>query len=273
MKDIKTDLERLKNLSTVPVVMKRILETVGDERKGHYDLGRIIEHDQSLAEKVVAMANSPYFGHAGLINNIEQAILLLGFDLVKSLAISMSVFKIFSKTEIEGVKKFWAHSYRVAIASSLLCDKIPVTTPGVCFLAGLLHDIGRVVFLSLYPDIYKPIMFESDLLEKEKTLFGIGHPEVSRMFLENTLIPDEIIISVRFHHNINECTKHKGVATTVYLSEGIVSRFENNNIADGLWDNDMEDALYASGLSYEDIGFIEDVLNEEGDSIMKFFEL
>ncbi len=273
MMDVNKDVQRLKSLSTIPVVMKRILEAAGDEHKGHGDLGRIIEHDQSLAERVVAMANSPYFGHTGLINNIEQAILLLGFDLVKGLAISMSVFKMFSKTEALKANRFWAHSYRVAIASSLMCDKIPVTTPGVCFLAGLLHDIGRVVFLSLYPEKYKPIIFEAGLIEKERELFGVDHPEVSGMFLENTLIPDEIIIAVRFHHNVRDCRKHKGVATTVYLAEGIVSRIEDDNTADGQWNEEMEEVFYASGLSLDDIKFIEEMLDEEGDSIAGFFEL
>ena len=249
------------------------METIADESKSYMDLGKIIEHDQSLAERVVAMANSPYFGHSGMINNIDQAVLILGFDLVKSIAISMSVFELFSKTEAKKMKKLWVHSYKVAIASSELCGKIPVTTAGVCFLGGLLHDIGRLVFFSLYPDRYRDFMFEEGLSEKERRIFGTDHAEVAGWFLEGMLIPEEIITAVKCHHDIKACSKHVGVASTVYFAEGIISSMDKDEASDGKWVDEMESLFLECGLSGDDIVMIEKRINEEAEEIRRFFDL
>ncbi|NOX20412.1 MAG: HDOD domain-containing protein, partial [Nitrospirae bacterium] len=154
MRNIRDDMKGIKSLSTIPVVMRRVIEVVSDENASFEDLSRVIEHDQAIAEKVVSMANSPFFGHSGMINSIEQAVMFLGFDLVKSIAISMTVIHLFNKTEAKNITDFWEHAFEVAVISDVLCKKIPITDGGVCFLSGLLHDIGRLIMYLVYKGEY-----------------------------------------------------------------------------------------------------------------------
>jgi len=271
VRDVRGDISRLKTLSTIPVVMKRLLETISDENSSFVELSEIIQHDQSLSERVVAIANAPYFWHSGLINNLEQATLLLGYDLVRSIAISISVFDLLGKDEARRMKELWAHSYEVGLIAGLLCDKVPVTSGGVCFLGGLLHDIGRVLFYTLYTPEYKPVMFDEAVTEREKELFDTDHSTAGGWFLEYSLFPEEIIFAVRHHHGIQGCEKHKGIAVTVHLAEALSSVLVPRNEADGVWDEDKERLFYKSGLKREDMEHIGSIVRRETPFIDSFF--
>ncbi|MEC4684317.1 MAG: HDOD domain-containing protein [Nitrospirota bacterium] len=273
MRDIQKDISGLKTLSTIPVVMKRLLETISDENSSFVELSEIIQHDQSLSERVVAIANAPYFWHSGLINNLEQATLLLGYDLVRSIAISISVFDLLDKDEARRMRELWAHSYEVGIIAGLLCDKVPVTSGAVCFLGGLLHDIGRVIFYTLYAPEYRPIMFDEAVTEKETGLFDADHSAAGGWFLEYSLFPEEIISAVRHHHSLKGCERHKGIAITVHLAEALSSLLSPRNEADGFWSKDKERLFYKSGLKKEDMEHIGTIVRKESPLVKNFFEM
>ncbi len=273
MRDIQVDISGLKTLSTIPVVMKRLLETISDEDSSFVDLSEIIQHDQSLSERVVAIANAPYFWHSGLINNLEQATLLLGYDLVRSIAISISVFELLGKDEAKKMRELWAHSYEVGLIAGLLCDKVPVTSGAVCFLGGLLHDIGRVIFYTLYGPEYRTVMFDEAVTEKEMALFNADHGTAGGWFLEYSLFPEEIIFAVKHHHSLKGCEKHKGIAVTVNLAEALSSFLTSRNEADGCWSKDKERLFYKSGLKKEDLEHIGTIVRKETPFIENFFEM
>ncbi|VAX27423.1 hypothetical protein MNBD_NITROSPIRAE02-808 [hydrothermal vent metagenome] len=273
MRNIQEDISSLKTISTIPVVMKRLLETINDEDSSFVDLSEIIQHDQSLSERVVAIANAPYFWHSGLINNLEQATLLLGYDLVRSIAISISVFDLLGKEEAKRMRELWAHSYEVGLIAGLLCEKLPVTAGGVCFLGGLLHDIGRVIFYTLYAPEYRAIMFDEAVNEKETGLFDVDHSAAGGWFLEYSLFPEEIVSAVRHHHSLKGCERHKGIAITVHLAEALSSVLAPRNEVDGFWNKEKERLFYKNGLKKEDMEHIETIIRQETPFIENFFEM
>ncbi|RMG71276.1 MAG: HDOD domain-containing protein [Nitrospirae bacterium] len=273
MFDLRRDIKKTKSLSTIPVVMRRLIQAISDENATFEELSHVIEHDQAIAEKVVAMANSPFFGHSGRINSIEQAVMFLGFDLVKSIAISTTVVHLFSKTEAKNLTEFWAHAFEVAFVSDLLSKKIAVTNGGVCFLAGLLHDIGRLVLYLTYKNHYLDIMFEKELLEKEKERFGASHNSVGRWFLEDALFPEEILYPVQYHHSLEGIDKHKGLALSVLLAEALVKKVRDSIAADGVYNEDTEELLGVIGFSPDDIKDVEEALIEEEENIKLFFHI
>ncbi len=271
MFDVKRDIKKTKSLSTIPVVMRKLIETISNEKATFEDIGHVLEHDQAIAEKVVAMANSPFFGHTGMINNIDQAVMFLGFDLVKSIAISTTVVHLFNKTEARNLTEFWAHAFEVAFVSNLFSKKIAVTNGGVCFLAGLLHDIGRLVLYLTYKNDYRDIMFDENLLEKEMERFGANHTQVGKWFLEDAFFPDEILYPVEFHHSLEGLDSHKGLSVSVLLAEALVKKTRQNIAADGIYNDDTEELLSAIGFQDEDIKQVEDALLQEKENIKGFF--
>ena len=108
---------------------------------------KVIERDQAIAMRVVAASNAAYYGFSGKIRTISQAILILGFDLVRGLAITTTVFNSMPAKEKDRLLELWAHSFETAQAAALIAQRTGAIEKESAFLAGLFHDIGRPVLL------------------------------------------------------------------------------------------------------------------------------
>ncbi len=237
------------------------------------DLYEVISHDQAIAERVIRVANSPFFGHSGGVSDIKQAIMLLGYDHIRTLAISMSVFGMFSKRDDINLRNFWAHSYEVALISALVAEMATGISPRTTFLAGLLHDTGRLVFYNLYRDKYKAILGTDDLLEKEVSIFGCDHALAGSWLAEKAQLPQEQILAIKYHHAPSQATEFRDIVSVVSLSDALSRRFSPKIEDDGIWTGDHDAILLELSLSNEDIKEIGDKLNAEDFEIKNFLEL
>lgn len=269
---VKNKIKQITDLPTIPAVVSRLIKTLQNENASIDDLSEVIRYDQSLTTRIVAAANSPFFGYPGKINSIEQAILMLGFDFTKSISLGVSILSSFP-LQHDTLKKMWAHSYGVATLSGLMCPRIPVADKGVCFLAGLLHDIGRAVFMKLYGDEYSVLLKTDDLIAAEMDTFQCNHAQLGGWFLENLSFPEEIILPVYHHHSVDGTIKHKGIVTAVYLAEGLISLLDQGIACDGQWTEEHEKMFEESGLTGNNIKAYESLLHEELESINNFFKL
>lgn len=269
---IRERIKQLTELPTVPIVISRLIKVLQDENASVNDLSEVIRHDQSISARMVAVANSPFFGYPGRINSIEQAILMLGFDIVKSIALGVSVMGLFP-FQYSAVKKMWAHSYSVATISGFLCCKIPVADKGICFLAGLLHDIGKIVLMGLYRNEYQTFVKSDDPVDVEKNIFQCTHAQAGAWFLESLSFPEEIVLPVCHHHDMVEVDNHKGIVSTVYLAEGLVRTLKPDLAYDGQWTEGHSKTWHDSGLGEDDINELRSFLTEKEEHINSFFEL
>jgi HD-like signal output (HDOD) protein len=278
--DTRNEIKKLKEIPTLPVIITKIVRIMHDEKASVQDLVEIIKHDQSLVSRILAVANTPFFGCRGKINSIDQAILMLGFDLVKSIAVSISIFSIFP-VPYPVMKRMWSHAYKAALLAGVLSLKIPDAHNGVCFLAGLLHDIGRVVLITLqeyryYRDKLQTMssMKSNNLLLWEKEIFKCTHAEAGGVFLEDLLFPPEVFLPVYHHHDHSvEDIKYSGVITDVFLAEGLLSRIGPDSLSDGEWTADVERVFIENGFSMSDIDDYALFLTEQEYHIESFFEL
>lgn len=269
---IRERIKQLTELPTVPIVISRLIKVLQDEKASVNDLSEVIRHDQSISARMVAVANSPFFGYPGRINSIEQAILMLGFDIVRSIALGVSVMGLFP-SQYPAFKKMWAHSYSVATISGFLCCKIPVADRGICFLAGLLHDIGKIVLIGLYKNEYQTFIKSDDPVDVEKSIFQCTHAQAGAWFLESLSFPEEIVLSVYYHHDTGDVDKHKGIVSTVYIAEGLVRTLKPDIAYDGQWTEGHSKAWHDNGLGEDDINELQSFLTEKEKHINSFFEL
>jgi putative nucleotidyltransferase with HDIG domain len=269
---IKYKIKNITDVPTIPVVISRLIRTLQNDKASIEDISGVIRHDQSIAARIVAVANSPFFGYQGRINSIEQAVLMLGFDMVRSISLSASVFGLLP-APYRAVKQIWVHSYMVAVLSGLMCSRVPVANKGICFLAGLLHDIGRVVLMSFYKNEYPVLIKPDNFIEKEKNIFQCSHSEAGGYFLESLYFPEEIVLPLYHHHDIGEADKHKGIATTVYLAEGLISILNPEFAYDGQWTEEHARVFEDIGLDENDIAEFKSYLTNKGEHINNFFEL
>ena len=203
--DYKRQIYAVRDLPTLPVIAQRILGLVDDEKTGTDQLARIIASDQTLAVKVLSMGNSAYYGRRAQIGTVKQAIVLIGGNMLKQIALSVLVFKALDRGS-KGRKEFWRHSLLAANAASLIAREAGGMASDICFMAGLLHDVGKLVLASSLPVEYAAILERTggdglDLVDAEREAIETDHAEVGAWMAERWQLPAALVHAIRFHHN------------------------------------------------------------------------
>ena len=202
---------KIDELPTLPTVVMRILSLIEDANTNTTDITEAISLDPALTSKVLKIANSAYYGFSQLISDLERAVALLGFNMVKSLALSIGVMKTLpseKKSTSFSERELWLHSVTVATIIKEMGKKIGMEKDHeYLFIIGLLHDIGIIVldqfFNELFQEILKdPIALErGKLYEAERKVLGFDHGEVAAILLNRWKFPNEIIKPIVLHHS------------------------------------------------------------------------
>lgn len=270
---VKGFIRGMRELPTIPVLLGKIVSVAQDEGSSAQDLYAVISHDQALAEKVLRVANSAFFGHlTGGIKDIRHAIMFLGFNKIKSIAIGMTVMDVFPVHSSFDIKNLWIHGYEVALLAGALSEIISMTSPRECFLAGLLHDIGRIIFYKMNFKDFLEIESAHDRLEKEKELFGCTHAEAGAWFALESKLPPEIISAIQFHHEPSLATLYKDSVSIVSLAEVICSRFSPKRETDSTWKAEHEVLFLEYSLTDDDISSVGEKFCASKPGIDEFFK-
>ncbi len=246
--EVKSYVINLEGLSTLPVLSGKILSLVKDEKATANDLQEIISHDPALAERVIHAANSALLNHSGQLRDIRQAILLLGSDKIKTIAVGMTVLDLIPHRHSFDLGNLWIHCYEVALIASEVSDYVTMTSPEECFLAGLLHDIGRILFCKIDQERFFQVVTTDGMLEKEQELFGCTHAEAGAWWAEAAGLPQEIIAVAGFHHHPSQAKAFRDSVSIVSLSEALSRMFDPRIEDDGLWTEEHNAILLELGL-------------------------
>ncbi|MGL4207932.1 MAG: HDOD domain-containing protein, partial [Candidatus Adiutrix sp.] len=179
--DAKQKVRRIKNLPTIPGVVAKISRMVENPETSAAEVGKLIAQDQVLSAKVLKMANSAFFGMSRKISSIAQALMILGFDVVKGLVLTSSVFDMIQKS----MGGLWEHSIGCAAASGTVANVLGRDDAEEILVAGLLHDLGKVVLALDMPDDMHLILEKSRLenlffYEAETAILDFHHGEVGQ---------------------------------------------------------------------------------------------
>jgi putative nucleotidyltransferase with HDIG domain len=215
--EVERVLAQLDALPTLPAVAVRLLELTGDARADARDLSRVIESDIALAARLLALGRRAEHGVAS--TSIHELVVLLGFEAVRSLALSVKVFEVFSQdaacpSRVFDPSSFWKHSLAVGCAARLLAERSRGeeeatggrVNPDLAFLCGLLHDIGKIALASCFPKAYDRAMERAaecllDLSEVERSMFGLDHTLAGRRLAERWKLPEVIVQVAWLHHH------------------------------------------------------------------------
>ncbi len=203
-------------LPTLPVVVQNVIRISRDDSTSTADLAAFIAQDQALANKVLRLANSPYYGMGRKVDSIQRAITIIGFDEVVSLAIGIGVFPALKKgsaLSLLDVEALWLHAIGACFAGRLICSYVNgLDCQGQhneksVFLTCLLHDIGKILFAIYFPDEYKKVLAraakeELPLDKVEVDMLGIDHATFAALLMRQWNFPDSIVQPVRFHHRV-----------------------------------------------------------------------
>lgn len=195
------------DLPTLPMVAARINQEMHNEALTAKLLGEIIIEDTALAAKVLRLANSAFYGLQKKVTTLNKAAMVLGFNTVKNLAMSVSIYALYKKKndsliDFEGL---WQHSLGCAVAAKMLIENIDAKLADEVFLFGILHDIGKIIIINAVPREYEKIlqlMDEQNIPENEAELQVIGttHQKLGVLLMDHWKFPDTIIQAVKYHH-------------------------------------------------------------------------
>ncbi len=201
-------VQRIADLPALPIVVPRVLQLVEDQRASAGDLARVIGSDQALATRILRLANSAFYGFRREIVTINHAVVLLGFDTVKSIVLAATVCQTLNENgpaDSFDRERFWLHVGVTASAARLIAKTLRVVDAEAAFVGGLLHDVGKVVLDRFFRPRYAEavrIAAEMPCLirEAEVMLFSVDHAAVGRWLAERWRFPAAIVEPIAFHH-------------------------------------------------------------------------
>lgn len=201
---------KIDELPTLPSVLPKLLNLIEDDKSTSSDIVNTISHDPALTSKILKVANSAYYGFPQGISDLDRAVALLGFNMVKSLALSLGVMQNISSeksTERFSENDLWFHSVVVATALKELSKRFgEKENSDFRFIIGLLHDIGIIILDQFFSDQFQEVLDELNKVERgslhivEKNVLGIDHGEIGAMLLERWQFPPEVRYPIAVHH-------------------------------------------------------------------------
>ncbi len=226
------------------------------------------------------LANSAFYGFARMITTIPQAVVVLGFDTVRSLALGVSVFDTLSQSSEEtGLDRevFWIHSIGCGTASRLIAKELGYRDTGTFFVVGLLHDLGKVIldtyFHAEYEEIVKEMVEEGrSSYDVEADHLNIDHAEVGGWLAFWWKFPDVLIAPIEGHHNpLSVDEQYLKEAVIAHLANVLVKRAGIGACYENLISEPSDLVESALGLSSDQIARITEELRGEKERIEEFF--
>jgi HD-like signal output (HDOD) protein len=201
-------LRKVTNISTLPEVTAKIVATVEDPQSTAASLHKIVAHDPALATRILKVVNSAFYGLPGQIGSVERAIVLLGLNAIKNIAVATSLGQLFRGIKLcEGftAKDLWTHCIAVGVTARELARQMKVPIADEAFLAGLIHDTGLLVSLQVWPDKLKLACetaqkAERDFCEVEREIVGVDHQQLGQGLAELWKFPRSCQLVSGYHH-------------------------------------------------------------------------
>jgi HD-like signal output (HDOD) protein len=212
--DLDRIISRVDDLPTLPRTVLRITELVNDPKSSARDLARVITDDQ-------------VYGFPQRISTITAAIVLLGFDAIRNLLLTTSVFDLFSnrrKTSLIRQEQFWDHSLGCAVGAKVIGNYLRYDKVEELFVSGLLHDIGKIVEMIFLQKAFKEInhlVKDQNILmiAAEEKILGYSHPLVGKLLAEKWNLPPKLISVILHHHQPSEAGRFVLEAAIVHLAD------------------------------------------------------
>jgi putative nucleotidyltransferase with HDIG domain len=215
-------------LPASPALLPRLARLLEDiNTTDIYEIVDVVMYDSALTAKLLQIANSAYFGNHVKISNVGEAINLLGYDVVFMLAAAISGQGCIRATPGTGLDSvlLWKHSVTTAFGAQYVARAAGLDG-NLAFTAGLLHDLGKVVFAETYGKNYAS-MFDPtkrgdiSLVEWESEHYGCNHADVGATLLENWKLPESVVGGVKFHHHPSDAGENAPLAASVCLGNAL----------------------------------------------------
>ena len=198
--------DAISNIKSFSKIIQQAIGMVDSNDKDSREIASVLKRDPLLSARLLSIANSPFYGMSGKVDDIESACVILGNNIIRNILISAGALDSFPAT-VER-KKIWSHSLEVATVSEYLAKELH-QDQGRAYMVGLLHDVGKFILLDSYPEHKSVIEAEHIIdsvsaIEKEMNVMGINHAQAGEKITSIWNLPGEIQELIGKHHNPEE---------------------------------------------------------------------
>jgi HD-like signal output (HDOD) protein len=266
--------DKIIGLPTLPSMLQNINRLMLNPRTSAKEVAQLISSDPAIASKVLRVVNSSFYGFPNRISTVTHAIVILGFNTVKSIVLSSTIFDVFKgerEKDLFDRNDFWRHSVGCGAASRAVGRVIGYQALEEIFIAGLLSDIGKIVEDQFLHDTFVRIVQVTRsknclLARAEEEVLGVTHAEVGAWLFERWNMAKGLVEAIRFHHNPALAGDHQRLASIVHLADILVRAIRFGSGGDNKIPAISETAWKCLGL---DGTPFDRLLNETGEEIEK----
>jgi HD-like signal output (HDOD) protein/class 3 adenylate cyclase len=240
----------LYEIPTLPAVALQVMKLMQHADVNARDVENLLRNDPAISAKLLRVANSAFFGLQRKVTTVGDAVRVLGFTNVQGMTLGLAAFDAF-RTERLNLRDFWTHAVATATAARWLAAKTRIS-PDEAFTVGILHDIGKLVFvLQAEPSYQKVLELQREeslsSREAERSLFDFTHPQVGGLMAERWELPSRFVDAIAHHHDPAAATEAAALCAVVGLADH-VAHMTLPTPYSHFRDGELAAAVAASGL-------------------------
>ncbi len=198
---------QIESFPALPAIVTKVMAVTANPESSANDLMQIILPDQAMCATILKVANSAFFGIPREVSTLERAVVVLGHQEIKNIVIGKAIFSAFPKMTKEtrhSIGLFWEHTFTCGLAAKIIGEHLHFS-PSEMFIAGLIHDIGKLAMFLTFPEQY-PLLQElaghplfTDIAEEQK-YFAMSHDQVGLKLAKKWLLPEQLVAAIGYHH-------------------------------------------------------------------------
>lgn len=261
------------DLVSLPDIALKLNALIGDPHSTAQDIADVIAMDTALTVRLLQIVNSPFYNFPQPIDTITMAITVIGTAQLRDLAMATLIIQKFNHIpeKLVSLETFWCHNIACATAARSIVTELGIQQAERVFVAGLLHDIGKLLMYLAEPDLSRNVLerlkanAELDVNQVEKAIFGYDHAELGAALLKEWGLPDSLIEPVRYHHTPGHARKFVMESSVLHLANVVANKIEplfpvgtNLGLDDRVWvilnstSEYLEDIISVSKNVYDD---------------------
>jgi len=253
--------QKIPKLPTLPPVAEKIIHLVNSKAAFIGSIVETIEKDAAISAKIIGFSNAALYRRGDPVTTIRDAVMKIGFDNVKSVALGISLLTLFKSErgeEPRDYRNIISHSLVTGLIAKELVDMLKWRDHGEVFTCGLLHDVGMLVMSAYFPDIYSQVLLKFKegkvFLEAEKEVFGFSHGDIGAWLADKWMLPEAIYDVIRFHHCPAKAALNPSMAAVIHVSDFVCAKNNYSPVSGkGYEDGFDRAALKMLGLNEQDL--------------------
>ncbi|MFW5775404.1 MAG: HDOD domain-containing protein [Chitinivibrionales bacterium] len=221
-------IEQIDRLPSLPSIATKLIEVVNSPDSSAEDAAELIQNDPGLTTKIIRLANSAFYGMPRSVSSVSSAVVILGFNTLRSVALSAAIMRMFDSAHASfDYARFWRHSVVCAMNAKSIAKKnlrLIMMDPEGAFCMGILHDIGKLIFAHFFADDYRLVQKHADsnqmsILQAEQEIIGVTHTQIGSTLADKWALPIEVEKVLVHHHQPEQAQMACELVSLVHVAD------------------------------------------------------